>query len=287
MTGINGRSYRILSKRCISWGAVLVIGVISVAISLGVFSSQAFAEEKESEISLEAPSFPATKGTGFLEEEAGISTYTNVGETIDLGLARNAFRSIEYETDEYIIGSVPLPDYPETEDVHSYVHIDGWVVTYYLRKEVVAKILDWEGFGPDEVITGTKLQDGIFVVCDAAGVPIGDIKYYDFKYPNANKMMIIVDALWTYGEDTLNIMLPSDFVFYERSFSHYVRGGGSTNSSLYIDGQEISYLHVTGTHYGLISPTLLSPGVFHTVKVTNTSYNLDAFDAIILVYREP
>lgn len=283
MTGINGRSYRIPSKGY-SYSAVLVIGVISVAISLGFFSSQAFAERKGSEISLEAPFFLETKGTSFLEEEAGISTYTNVEETINLGLARNAFRTIEYETDEYIIGSVPLPDYPETEDVHSYVHIDGWVVIYYLREEPAAKILDWEGFGPDEVITGTKLQDGIFVVCDAAGVPIGDIKYYDFKYPNANKMMIIVDALWTYGEDTLNIMLPSDFVFYERSFSHCIRNGGY--SYLYIDGQRISDLSGTGTHYGLLSPTQLSPDVFHTVKVTCSS-TFDAFDAIVLVYREP
>jgi hypothetical protein len=29
-------------------------------------------------------------------------------------------------------------------------------------------------------ITGTKLEDGVSVVCNAAGVPIRDIKYYDF-----------------------------------------------------------------------------------------------------------
>lgn len=81
-------------------------------------------------------------GTSFLEEEAGISAYTNVGEAINLGNAKTAFGTIEYETSDYIIGSVPLPDYAETEDVHAYVHKDGWVVAYYLEDEPVAKIVE-------------------------------------------------------------------------------------------------------------------------------------------------
>ena len=48
-------------------------------------------------------------GTTFLKEEAGISAYTNVGEAIDIEKVKTAFRTIEYETSEYIIGSVPLP----------------------------------------------------------------------------------------------------------------------------------------------------------------------------------
>ncbi|MEA3417340.1 MAG: hypothetical protein U9R02_14570, partial [Thermodesulfobacteriota bacterium] len=156
-------------------------------------------------------------GTSFLEEEAGISAYTNVGEEINLERAKSAYRTIEYETDEYIIGSVPLPDYAETEDVHAYVHKDGWVVTYYLKGEPVAKIVDWEDYSTDERITGTKLEDGVGVVCNAAGVPIRDLKYYDFRYANADKMMIVADAQWTEGTDTFKLKLPSDFVFYEKS----------------------------------------------------------------------
>ena len=36
---------------------------------------------------------PTAEGTSFLEAEAGISAYTNVGQTIDLAKARSAFRT--------------------------------------------------------------------------------------------------------------------------------------------------------------------------------------------------
>lgn len=222
------------------------------------------------------------EGTTFLEEEAGISAYTNVGETIDLEKAKTAFRTIEYETDEYIIGSVPLPDYPETEDVHAYVHKDGWIVTYYLKEEPAAKILDWKDYSKDKKITGSKLEDGMAVVCNAAGVPMRDIKYYDFRYANADKLMIVADALWEpyrgYA-DAFNIKLPIDFIFYERSFSHH---GGS---KMYIDEKEISDIGYDETNYGLLSPTQLSLDEFHTVKIVQGT-NDPAFDAIVLIYRE-
>ena len=226
-------------------------------------------------------------GTTSLAEEAGISAYTNVGESIDLEKARTAFRTIENETNEYLVGSVPLPDYPETEDVHAYVHKDGWVVTYYLKEEPVAKIVDWEDYSTEEKITGTKLVDGVSVVCNAAGVPIRDLKYYDFRYANADKLMIIADALWSQGTDTFNVKLPSDFVYYERSFSHYFSGAGygGANSRMYIDEDEISYIgEGGGTKYGLLSPTQLSLDEFQTIKLSR-SHNT-AFDAIVLIYRE-
>jgi len=232
-------------------------------------------------------------GTTFLEEEAGISAYTNVGETIDLEKAKTAFRTIEYETDEYIIGSVPLPDYPETEDVHAYVHKDGWIVAYYLKEEPAAKIIDWEDYGTDEKITGTKLEDGISVVCNAAGVPMRNIKYYDFRYPNADKLMIVADAQWGSGTDTFKLKIPSDFVFYERSYSHCCRKGGSAwgytpYSEMYIDEEQISHIYEGNTDYGMLSPTQLSLDMFHTIKIYGAfgSTGGASFGAIVLIYRE-
>ena len=224
-------------------------------------------------------------GTSFLEEEAGISAYTNVGETINLGKAKTAFRTIEYETADYIIGSVPLTGYAETEDVHAYVHKDGWVVAYYLKEEPVAKIVDWEDYSTDERITGTKLEDGVSVVCNAAGVPIRDLKYYDFRYANADKLMIVADAQWEEGTDTFDIKLPSDFVFYERSYSHYTYD--SEGSTMKIDEKEIS--STRGTNYGLLSPTQLSLDTFHTISLWhNEGYGAygESFGAIVLIYRE-
>ncbi|WP_160316113.1 hypothetical protein [Planococcus glaciei] len=54
---------------------------------------------------------------------------------------------------------------------------------------------------------------------------------------------------------------------------------------MYIDEDEINEIGGGGgTKYGLLSPTQLSVGVFHTIKI-HRSYTT-AFDAIVLIYRE-
>ena len=131
------------------------------------------------------------------------------------------------------------------------------------------------------------------VACNAAGVPIRNIKYYDFRYPNADKLMIVADAQWTEGTDTFNIKLPSDFVFYDRSYSHYAYDSGG--STLKIDGNEISSLGRCGDsslrRSGQLSPTQLSLDDFHTVSLWHDEdygYHLHghACAAIVLIYRE-
>lgn len=231
----------------------------------------------------------AAAGTSYLEDEAGISAYTNVEETIDLEDAKTAFRTIEHETTEYIIGSVPLPGYAESEDIHAYVHTDGWVVAYYLDRpeNPASKIVDWVHYSTDERITGTKLESGVSVVCNAAGVPVRDLKYYDFRYTNANRLMIVADALWSSGTDTFNMKLPSAYSFYERSFSHYFdEGTTSPYSRMYVDDNEISYLASDGTNYGLLTSTQLSLDTFHSIKIYVYYDTEKACDAIVLVYRE-
>jgi hypothetical protein len=57
-------------------------------------------------------------GVNYLYGEADVSAYCNAGQEINLTQAKGAFRDLEYESAEYIIGSVPIPGYSETEDVH-------------------------------------------------------------------------------------------------------------------------------------------------------------------------
>jgi hypothetical protein len=290
--------------KVLAFSAVLLIAASSVSVFsvaiLGTEDKELTADSGKGIIPLEMPLFVAVAegsevsgmrtGTNFLDAEAGISAYTNVGEEIDLEKAKAAFRTIEYETDEYIIGSVPLPDYPEYEDVHAYVRKDGWVVTYYLKDKPVGKIIDWKDYSTDEKIIGTKLEDGLSVACNAAGVPIRNIKYYDFRYPNADKLMIVADAQWSQGTDTFNIKLPSDFVFYDRSYSHYAYN--SDGSKMKIDGNEISSLEYCGGssrwQSGQLSPTQLSLDDFHTVSLWHDARSSKghACAAIVLIYRE-
>ena len=69
---------------------------------------------------------------GFPQDEAGISAYFKSASPIALADVRGVFRVIEVETADYIIGSVPVPDYRGEYDAHVYVHREGWFVAYYL-----------------------------------------------------------------------------------------------------------------------------------------------------------
>lgn len=88
----------------------------------------------------DAPAAPM----GFPQDEAGISAYFKSATPVNLADVRSVYRVIEVETPDYIIGSVPVPDYgQERFDVHLYVHRDGWFLAYYLTSDPVSKIFDW------------------------------------------------------------------------------------------------------------------------------------------------
>ena len=157
----------------------------------------------------------------FLEDEAGITAYTNVGRAINLSAVKNAFRTIEHETADYVIGSVAIPDYTESEDVHVYIHKDGWLAAYYLKDEPVAKIIDSAHYEGGQ-ISGTKLDLALLEVSNALGLPIVDVKYYDFVAPQANQLLLVVDRQ-DQQEDSFEILIPNDLTVFERSWVHHDR----------------------------------------------------------------
>ena len=68
----------------------------------------------------------------YLDQEAGISAYFHSPDAITLSQVRGQFRTIEMETPDFIIGSVPVANYIENFDAHVYVHTSGWILAYYL-----------------------------------------------------------------------------------------------------------------------------------------------------------
>ena len=232
---------------------------------------------------------PAVETTNFLEAEAGISAYTNVQQAVDLTKAKDAFRTIEQQTEDYIVGSVPLPDYGEAEDVHAYVHKTGWIVAYYLRDEPAAKIVDWKNYGQDGKIYGTKLETGLTVLCSACQVAPREVKYYDFRCPEANRLLIIADAAYQVAEDSFTVKIPSGFYVSERSFLHYFqKSSRSATSVLSLDNTEVSKLGTGGTsQYGILTPVQLSIDDFHTVTIGTGLQNDESLCTIVLVYLEP
>ncbi len=214
-------------------------------------------------ISLVKPAFAQDPNASFLEDEAGIVTYTLSDKKIDLKRAKSAFKSIEKETDKYVIGSFSISaykNYPK-EDIHLFVHTDGWVAAYYLKQDPTAKMIPMQNLG------STKLNMGLTEACSMMGVTVPYVRYYHFQYPDADKFIVLAKS----QSQPFRIMIPGSFIIYERSWS----GSGSIN----IDNKNISGISDSGQlgTYGLITSADLKLDDYH---------NISGSCALVLVYRE-
>jgi hypothetical protein len=229
----------------------------------------------------------------FLDEEAGISMYANVG-SLDLSKARTAYRTIEDDTPDYIVGSLPLPNLTSSDDVHCFVHKDGWIVVYYLKNDPLSKIIDWNYWIGGQ-LTKNKLQAGLEVMSDALEMPVADANYYHFNYSGANKCMIAIKTQVGPGEGHFNIKIPLECSVYERSWSHYAGytlGYYIYQSQFKVDGNAtntISGINHPITIIGQLNESQLSSDVLHSISV-NTNIDFGSYlygVAIGLVYAEP
>jgi hypothetical protein len=223
----------------------------------------------------------------FLEEEAGITAYTNVGRAINLSAVKNAFRTIEHETADYVIGSVAIPDYTESEDAHVYIHKDGWLAAYYLKDEPVAKIIDLAHYEGGQ-ISGTKLDLALLGVANALGLPISDVSYYDFVAPQANQLLLVIDREnGRDATDSFDITIPSEITVFERSWGFYSTVP-SRQPTFNLDGNEIIKLQSRTVNilYGKLTPNQLLQGITHRVNVNNGFEGWSA-GGIALVYQQP
>ena len=264
---------------------------IPLALIFGLVNGLGPCAHENDAFALQPPPFVSAgkaeqgSGSSFLEREAGISAYVQASTTIDLDDVRGLFRTIEMRTDEYIVGSVPVTNYGETEDVHMYVHTDGWILAYYLAADPVGKIFDWRAYhdGGRRTIS-TKLENTIARIATEAGVSFSSVTYYDFRYPNATHMMLIVE--WTHkGQDSCEINLPGSFAYYERSWSlGSDNGGGYRLNGERIGGNGWGWQ----TSQGTINETKLPPDQFHTILASGgVSGNEYIYAGLALVYRMP
>ena len=222
---------------------------------------------------LAKPAFAQSADVSFLEQEAGIAAYIYAGHELELAQAKIAFHVIESENQDYLVGSVALPDYPQTEEAHVFIHRSGWVVAYYTKVDLTVKIAD-PGKG-----RRTKLELALDKVCAPLGVVTTGVKYYHFGYPSANRITIV------YFSQPVRIKIPAEFTTYETSVA-------SKDSR----------------SYSKLPSEALSPDVIHTVasrafsnffgtyynfyvdekSYASISYNSGGYDysIIMLVYRE-
>lgn len=271
---------------------LLVVGVVAVALlaTFGLVSKPSVLANGGTVFSLQAPPFvsvaraePGSVASA-IRDEAGMSAYFSATTSIDLNNVKDAFRTIEVSTTNYIIGSVAVANYPESEDVHVYIHKDGWFLAYYLKADPVGKIFDWRKYNEsNHTSLTTKLENTLAKVAGYAPVSFPGATYYDFRYPNATNLMLIAD--WSTGYDSFEVKLPGSFTFYERSWS----AGTTSDGSYQLDSVTIATLGCCGwqTAQGTLSASQLLPDQFHAIALDNPYHDNNVYAGLALVYRVP
>ena len=212
----------------------------------------------------------ASAAVDFPADEAGISAYVKAKTSVNLATVKPALVTIERETDDYIIGTVAMDYHTEEQYPHVYVSTDGWVVAYYPNDRSSGWLLPWYYYSGGPIST-TTLKEVVQIVCDQIGGDMTGLKYYDFRHPNATKMMIIVES--TSGSNWFKVTIPTNFTVYRVDWSHYASTSGgwpSGWSKAYLDGVRFSSLG-SGTHwaYGSFDPSVeFQNGIEHKIDIS-------------------
>ena len=247
-------------------------------------------------VSLVAPPFigvagaaEAAGGNAFPEDEAGISAYVNVNQSINITEAVKAFTQIEELSQTHAIGIIPIDNKRGTTNVHVYVDTDGYIVAYFKNTEPASNIIKWSGMDFDNPkIVDFTTNAAIKAMCDKINVYYrdikDDIKYYDFEFPDAEKMVIFLNARSSDGDEYTHIFIPGKYRLYEASYSligEYYSGYG-WGANLYVDGTEIDHTdYLTTGLYDLESTLTL--GEPHTINLYTHKWG---GVGTILIYKE-
>ena len=214
----------------------------------------------------------ACAAVDFPADEAGISAYVHAKSSVNLNDAKPAFATIERETDDYIIGTVVLAKHTEEQYPHVYVSTDGWVVAYYPNDRPSSWILPWADYSGGE-ISSTTLSKAAGIVCTQIGGTTTGLKYYDFRYEDASKMMIIVESKRN-GANFFKVTIPTSFATYAVDWSHYNDDHGDNyhdHSYAYLNDVKCSSIDGGDrANYGSFSGQF-GNGIEHTVKVSVAS----------------
>ena len=232
-------------------GKLVVMLMIAFAgLLLEVFLSDLYEKKLEAGeavpgvLSLTRPAFAQTTSRSFLDDEAGISVYVRLDEAIDLTRARALYRVLEDEVESYLIGSVELPGYEEEWWPHVWIHHDGWIVVYYSKTEPASRLMHWSGYQYGQATIGTTtLREMLLDVARQLGADVGateaELQYYHWQYPNASRMLTVIDTTSSDPDDFV-YTIPRSLSLYELSGSHYGEVGSHYSgrwSETQVDGE--------------------------------------------------
>lgn len=271
--------------RRLGWLVLVTVAVVLAALFAAPLL-QPSATQEGSGFELVRPLFLSTANAAdaevaaFIDSEAGVAAYFQAPGALSLATARPLFRTIEAETESYILGSIPVPNYvSESEDVHVYLHKDGWVLAYYLAATPAANIIDWPRFNGNTIVT--KFDTVFQLLAAQLTFTQPPATYYDFRNPNANYLLLVAESG---GPDTFTVFLNETLLYYERSWS--ISGNAV---QMFLDDVQIAQVDFSNPpnwqdQEGLFTPLQLTVNTSHTIRLERYDNPLAGLG---LVYRRP
>jgi hypothetical protein len=253
-------------------------------------------------LSLSVPAFAqSTSAVRFPSSEAGISAYLKLALNADLGKARLAFRGIQAEGADYLVGIVELAGLPEELWPHLYVSKDGWFVAYYSKYDPASKLMPWKDYKGGAIST-TTLRDALAQfttqLLDSMQATFSftasekDLHYYDFRYPEARAFVLAADSVDTKErQDELRYAIPTGVTVYDGSWAHYAVNQASTRSGPVgsdskVDDENL-FSRKEGTYYGSgqLTEQALHREEAHSVTIVQYDGTGTAGVAVAFVYK--
>lgn len=262
------------------WRSIEISVVLVSFILLGLASEGQSDSGQGTMLALAQPVALSVKEQ-FPASVAGISAYLNVGRPIDLARAREVLQGVEAEGDDYLIGIVALEGYFDSQWPHIYVDTQGWMIAYYSKNDPASKLMPWVTY-EGGVLNTTTLEEALAVftrnLFRAMRLPFDfsqvepNIKYYDFRYPEATRLLLIADSISAEekAHDSCRFEIPMEVVIYEASWLHFAKGiRWNSWTTFWIDDVQLNRMEGSGTYYttNLMPTEFLIPTVAHTLYV--------------------
>lgn len=239
--------------------------------------------------------------------DVNVMAYYNVGSEIDLSQAIQEFDFITESTGQYVEGKLRIwyddPDGRNPGNIQDFerrdnadtdilfasnvsirVKSDGWIVAWLNNDQNLSDIVFWNDTNTGTLPSDTTLGQAIWRITDRVGTNYNktEVKYYSYKYPLADRLLI-GGRVTTNGGETYNFIMPSATTVYD-AYLHW------TIYLLDNDGNHNDYvfgkvkMNTTDLYYKTTNPDYYFYGMFEYSRyyLDITDYPKDAGHTIYI-----
>ncbi len=231
----------------------------------------------------------AEESVTFPVNEAGISAYLKINEPGPEKLAKAIYLKDEIieQEETHIIMSLKIDIEIKAEtsenDINKkiypliYLNTDGWMVAYFPKEEESSKIMQWTNYSPGNLATNVLKEALIKTTQEIEATYSGEIKYYHFSYPDANKMTLVAETIHhpSQYENNFSVIVPGTIHEVSYFFYHSFRTNYTDHCyiKLLVDDVEIdSFSHSScngkGFKYGYYNSDTFKNNVAHLVSLS-------------------